>query len=164
MEEIFEAIESGERKILIRSCNGAGKTTALAAICNWYFSTYPDSIVLTTASSWMQVRRNLWGEIRRQASVGKLYKGKTTMLTETMIKVSDKHFMVGISPMIPENAMGFHAPHILVAVDEATGVDREIMTALTGNLTGSNAQIVMICNPIDKDCYAMKRSLPASGA
>lgn len=47
--------------------------------------------------------------------------------------------------------MGFHAPHILVAVDEATGIDREIMDALTGNLTGVDAQIVMICNPIDKD-------------
>src|SRR5580700_10414497 len=73
MQEIFEAVESGERKILIRSCNGAGKTTALAAICNWYFTTYKDSIVLTTASSWTQVKRNLWGEIRRQAQEGKLY-------------------------------------------------------------------------------------------
>ena len=64
--------------------------------------------------------------------------------------------MIGISPNIPENAMGFHAPHILVAIDEATGVDREIITALTGNLTGAHAQIVMICNPIDRDTYAFE--------
>src|ERR1044071_8988430 len=76
MQEIFSDVENGERKILVRSCNGAGKTTALAAICNWYFHTYKDSIVLTTASSWTQVRRNLWGEIRKQARSAQLYKQK----------------------------------------------------------------------------------------
>jgi hypothetical protein len=156
--EIFEAVAPadgtpGSRKILIRSCNGAGKTTALAAICNWFFQTFPNSIVLTTASSWMQVKRNLWGEIRRQARTGKLYKYAQATHTATSVTLSDKHFMVGISPREPENAMGFHAPHILVAVDEATGVSREIFDALTGNLSGKNAQIVLICNPINKDSY-----------
>src|SRR5271170_6149678 len=79
MKEIFEAVApadgtAGSRKILIRSCNGAGKTTALAAICNWFFQNFPNSIVLTTTSSWIQVKRNLWGEIRKQARTGKLYK------------------------------------------------------------------------------------------
>jgi len=156
MQDIFDAFESGEKKILVRSCNGAGKTTALAAICNWYLSTYEDSIVLTTASSWMQVKRNLWGEIRKQARNAKLYldeKGNQLKLGETLIKLNDKHYMIGISPRIPENAMGFHAPHILVAVDEATGLDREIMDALMGNLSGSDSQIIMICNPIDRESY-----------
>jgi hypothetical protein len=31
MQEIFEAVDAGHRKILIRSCNGAGKTTAIAS-------------------------------------------------------------------------------------------------------------------------------------
>jgi hypothetical protein len=61
--------------------------------------------------------------------------------------------MLGISPDVPENAMGFHAPKMLIAVDEATGVSRDIMDALSGNLTGANAQIVMICNPIDMQSY-----------
>jgi hypothetical protein len=61
LTEIFEAVRAGEKKILIRSCNGAGKTATLAALCNWYLSEFEDSIVLTTASSWTQVRRNLWG-------------------------------------------------------------------------------------------------------
>ena len=151
IQEILEAVEQGHRKILVRSCNGAGKTTALAAICNWYFNTYDDSIVLTTASSWTQVRRNLWGEIKRQARAAKLYTGATR--TATSITLSDKHFMLGISPNIPENAMGFHAPHVLIAVDEATGVSNEIMEALTGNLSSADSQIVMICNPIDKQSY-----------
>ncbi len=34
MSEIFRAIDSGKKRILIRSANGVGKTTALAALCN----------------------------------------------------------------------------------------------------------------------------------
>ncbi|HWF43756.1 MAG TPA: hypothetical protein VG537_03850 [Candidatus Kapabacteria bacterium] len=156
MAEIFSAVEAGHRKILVRSCNGAGKTTALAALCNWYLSQHDNSIVLTTSSSWMQVRRTLWGEIRKQARNAELYKdknGNLLKLNETSIKLTDKHYAIGISPDRPENAQGFHAPHMLIAVDEATGVDREIIDALSGNLTGEDAQMVLICNPINMQSY-----------
>ncbi|MDP4198318.1 MAG: hypothetical protein Q8922_04630 [Bacteroidota bacterium] len=170
--EILDAVGTGQRKTLVRSCNGAGKTTTLAAICNWYFSTHDNSIVLTTASSWTQVRRNLWGEIRKQARHGTLYgiedrkprdesgkfvkrdfDGNPFKITETCIKLSDKHFMLGIAPDTPENAQGFHAEHVLIAIDEATGVSREIIDALMGNLTGVDAQIVLICNPINMQSF-----------
>jgi phage terminase large subunit len=147
IQEIFDAVERGERKILVRSCNGAGKTTALAALCNWKLSQFPDTIVLTTASSWVQVARSLWGEIRRQARHATLYDKRD--ITTTEIKLDDKHFAIGLSPSVPENAQGFHAPNMLIAVDEATGVRHEIVDALWGNATGSNAQMVMIYNPID---------------
>jgi phage terminase large subunit len=156
MAEIFSAIEAGHRKILVRSCNGAGKTTAVAALCNWKLSQFEHAIVLTTASSWMQVRRTLWGEIRRQARSAELYKDRNDRLitlNETSIKLTDKHYAIGISPDRPENAQGFHAPSVLIAVDEATGVDREIIDALSGNLTGEDAQIVLICNPINMQSY-----------
>jgi hypothetical protein len=42
---------------------------------------------------------------------------------------------------------------MLIVVDEATGVPREIMNALFGNATGSDAQIILAYNPIDTDSY-----------
>ncbi|MDP4220841.1 MAG: hypothetical protein Q8916_13965 [Bacteroidota bacterium] len=151
LEEIFEAVQSGKRKILIRSCNGAGKTCALAAICNWKLKTTEDSIVITTASSHTQVKRNLWGEIRKQAKYGTLYgKGQ---VRESFIKLTDKHYGIGISPAVKENAQGFHAERMLVVVDEATGVSREIINALFGNATGSDAQIILAYNPLDTDSF-----------
>lgn len=149
--EIIEAVKSGKRKILVRSCNGAGKTTTIAALCNWKLKNFEDSIVLTTASSWVQVRRTLWGEIRKQARMASLYDGKH--ITSTSIKLSDKHFALGISPNIPENAQGFHSPTMLIAVDEATGVDREIINALWGNATSAHSQMIMIYNPIDTQSF-----------
>lgn len=149
--EIIEAVKSGKRKILVRSCHGAGKTTTIAALCNWKLSAFPDSLVLTTASSWTQVRRTLWGEIRKQARLASLF--ESDQISMTSIKLDDKHFALGISPTIPENAQGFHAPQMLIAVDEATGVDREIIDALWGNATGQDAQMILIYNPISTDSF-----------
>jgi hypothetical protein len=67
MREIFDAVTAGYRRILVRSCNGAGKTTAVAALCLWKLCQNADTIVITTASSWTQVRQTLWREIRSQA-------------------------------------------------------------------------------------------------
>lgn len=151
MQEIFEAVEQGHRKILIRSCNGAGKTTALASLCLWKLSQFENSIVLTTGPSWTQVTRSLWGEIRRLAKDSELFPSKD--IAQTQIKLDDKHFAIGISPTAPENAQGYHAKHMLIAVDEATGVDREIVDALMGNATSGDAQIIMIYNPINPSSF-----------
>ena len=42
---------------------------------------------------------------------------------------------------------------MLIAVDEATGVERDIIDALMGNLTSRDAQIVLIYNPIDTSSF-----------
>jgi phage terminase large subunit len=151
MREIFDAVAAGHRKILVRSCNGAGKTTALAALCLWKLCQNSDTIVLTTASSWTQVRKTLWGEIRKQARRSGLFtpeRGRSP-INDTQIRLDDMHYALGISPSIPENAMGFHAENMLIAIDEATGISQDIFDALSGNATSENTQIIMICNPID---------------
>ncbi|HET6511309.1 MAG TPA: hypothetical protein VFH43_03895, partial [Candidatus Kapabacteria bacterium] len=71
----------------------------------------------------------------------------------TSIKVDDKHFALGISPTVPENAQGFHAPNMLIAVDEATGVSREIINALWGNATSDDSQMIVIYNPLSTDSF-----------
>jgi len=116
--EIFKAVEAGHRRILVRSANGVGKTTALAALCNWKLSTHSECIVLTTSSSEKQVRHNLWGEIRRQAIRANLYDAKD--ITDTRIKLDEKRFMLAVNPAKPESAQGYHAASILIAIDEAT--------------------------------------------
>jgi hypothetical protein len=117
---LFEAVAAGKRRILVRSANGVGKTTALAALCNWKLSTHDECIVVTTSSSEKQMRSNLWGEIRRQAKSAQLY--KEDEITNTRITLDDKRFMIGINPAKPESAQGFHAASILIAIDEATAI------------------------------------------
>ncbi|HYM33920.1 MAG TPA: hypothetical protein VET48_00920, partial [Steroidobacteraceae bacterium] len=151
LEELFAAVEAGERRILIRSCNGAGKTTAIAVIVNWMLAYHPESIVLTTASNFIQLRRNLWGEIRRQARNSNLF--SASEIREEMIVINDKHFALGISPAVPESAQGYHAPKLVICVDEATAVDRSIMEALLANGTGDDSQVILAYNPLTASSY-----------
>jgi hypothetical protein len=156
-DEIFKAVDAGHRRILVRSANGVGKTTALAALCNWKLSTSNECIVLTTSSSEQQLRHNLWGEIRRQASRAALYDPK--VVTDTRIKLDDKKFMVAVSPAKPESAQGYHAASILIAIDEATGVRRDIISSLLATATGADVLIVMIYNPMTTNSYVYEAEL-----
>jgi hypothetical protein len=150
-DEVLDALAAGKKKILICSANGVGKTTLLAALCNWKLSTHKDSIVLTTASSYKHVRHNLWGEIRKQAHAADLYGGHK--IRQDTIKLDEKHYAIAISPAAPENAQGFHSRSMLIAIDEATGVSREIINALLATGTGDDVQIVMTYNPMDTDSF-----------
>lgn len=149
--EIFRLIDEGHKRILVRSANGVGKTTALAALCNWKLHQNNECIVLTTSSSHNQVRHNLWGEIRRQASRTGLYEPRE--ITDTRIKLDDKRFMIAVNPARPESAQGFHAASILIAVDEATAVRRDVIESLIATATGDDVQIVMIYNPMSTDSF-----------
>lgn len=149
---VFEAVQAGHRRILVRSANGVGKTTALAALCNWKLWTSPECIVLTTSSSEKQVKHNLWGEIRRQAFKAALYDAND--ITDTRIKLDEKRFMLAVNPAKPESAQGYHAESIFIAIDEATGVRRDIISSLIATATGDDVQIVMIYNPMSADSFA----------
>lgn len=148
---IFDAVEKGHRRILVRSANGVGKTTALAALCNWKLHNSKECIVLTTSSNEKQVRHNLWGEIRAQARRAGLYEPED--ISDTRIALDDKRFMLAINPAKPESAQGYHAASILIAVDEATAVRREILSSLIATATGDDVLIVMIYNPMTADSF-----------
>jgi hypothetical protein len=150
-EAVFDAVAAGHRRILVRSANGVGKTTALAALCNWKLYTSKECIVLTTSSSEKQVKHNLWGEIRRQAFKAQLFDEKD--ITDTRIKLDEKRFMLAVNPAKPESAQGYHAESIFIAVDEATGMRRDIISSLIATATGDDVQIIMIYNPMSADSF-----------
>lgn len=156
-EAIFDAVAAGHRRILVRSANGVGKTTALAALCNWKLYTSRECIVLTTSSSEKQVRHNLWGEIRRQAFRAGLF--DESAITDTRIKLDEKRFMLAVNPAKPESAQGYHAESIFIAVDEATAMRRDIISSLIATATGDDVQIVMIYNPMSADSFVYEAEL-----
>jgi len=157
-DELFNLLSSGERRILVRSANGVGKTTALAVMCLWKLAQSDECIVLTTSSSHEQLRRNLWGEIRRLARRSGEVDPKA--IKAQSIVLDEKRYAIGISPTDAENAQGYHAASMLIAIDEATSIERKIMHALLGTATSVDTQIVMIYNPvaIDSFVYEAERS------
>lgn len=78
-----------------------------------------------------------------------------TMLT-TRWEIDDNWFAVGLSTDEPDNFSGFHAAHLLVIVDEASGVGDEIYEAIDGVMAGGNAKLLMIGNPTRLTGYFAK--------
>ena len=65
-EAILRALAT-ERRVAVKACHASGKTFIAASAVLWFLSRYPDAIVVTTAPTWTQVERLLWGEIRKSA-------------------------------------------------------------------------------------------------
>jgi hypothetical protein len=99
-------------------------------------------VVITTAPTFRQVKEILWREIRAVAGKKPLYP-KSAVL-DTQISLSEKHFALGLSSDKSEQFQGFHSPHLLVIVDEASGVPEEIFQAIDGL---APEKILLIGNP-----------------
>jgi hypothetical protein len=63
------------------------------------------------------------------------------------LELAPDWFAIGLSTDQPERFQGHHAPHMLLVVDEASGVDEDIFEAGEGFLTAEGARILLIGNP-----------------
>ena len=62
--EILRSVVNNPRTA-VKACHSSGKTfCAAAAVLHW-ITANPDGIAITTAPTWMQVERVMWGEIHR---------------------------------------------------------------------------------------------------
>lgn len=122
-EEVLWSVRKNKRTA-VRSGNTVGKSfIAASVVMDWLFTKKP-SKVITTASSWKQVEEILWKEIRVAAARSKW--PIETVPLNTAWNFSDEHFAIGISTDTPVNMQGFHSPHLLVLIDEASGIAPEI--------------------------------------
>ncbi len=143
--EILESVRDNEATA-VRSCHGVGKTATAAEVVLWFMAAYgPDCLVVTTAPTWRQVRDLLWREIRKAYKRAEgFYQGH---LTETRLEFAPDWYAIGLSTNQPENFQGYHAPHLLFVVDEASGVRQAIFEAAEGFLTAAGARTLLIGNP-----------------
>jgi hypothetical protein len=63
-ESILRSVASRPR-IAVKACHASGKTFVAAVAVLWFVTRYRDGIVVTTAPTWTQVEKLLWGEIHR---------------------------------------------------------------------------------------------------
>lgn len=145
--EIIEAVQKYP-EVDVPSCHGSGKSYTAAHVALHFLFTHPHSIVITTAPTGRQVRKVLWQEIRRAYANSKVPLGGEILQTE--LKISDKWFCFGFSTDEPTNFSGLHAEHILVIIDEATGVQADIWEGIAGVLSAGDAHLLAIGNPTDE--------------
>jgi phage terminase large subunit len=142
--EILESIRHS-RKTAIKACHGVGKTFILAVAVLWWLARYEDGVVLTTSSTFRQVRTQLWSEIHRLIGGARVRYPK---VNSTEIKLRDEdNFALGLSTNRAENFQGYHGQHVLIIADEAPGIESEVMEAMAGIMAGGNVHLVMAGNP-----------------
>ena len=145
-QEIAQALAS-ERRVAVRSCHNSGKTFVAAALTHWWVRAFSPSLVITTAPTDRQVRKQLWGEIgslQRKARLG-------GDLLSMELKVSPDQRAFGFTTNEADKFQGWHDPNILFIVDEASGVEVSIYEAIEGCLTSHNARLLLIGNPNSPD-------------
>ena len=135
-------------KISVRSGQGVGKTALEAGAIIWFLACRPYSRVIATAPTMQQLYDVLWAEIAKwldKSLVKDLLKWTKTKVY--MVGDDKRWFATAKTATKPENMQGFHEDHMLIVVDEASGVADPIMEAILGTLTGKDNKLLMCGNP-----------------
>lgn len=132
----------------VRSGQGVGKTGFESALAIWFLCCRPNPKVICTAPTKQQLHDVLWAEIAKwleKSLVKNLLKWTKTKVY--MIGHEERWFATARTATKPENMQGFHEDHMLIIVDEASGVADPILEAILGTLTGEDNKLLMCGNP-----------------
>ncbi|EMF0097120.1 DEAD/DEAH box helicase family protein, partial [Enterococcus hirae] len=135
-------------KVSVRSGQGVGKTALEAGAILWFLTCRPYAKVIATAPTMKQLYDVLWAEVAKwlnDSLIKNLLKWTKTKIY--MVGDSERWFATARTATKPENMQGFHEDHMLIVVDEASGVSDPIMEAILGTLSGFDNKLLMCGNP-----------------
>jgi ribosomal protein S27AE len=128
----------------VKACHASGKTFIAAAAVLWWITTRKEGIAVTTAPTWTQVERLLWGEIRGMVNCANIAYPKPSA---TSLQLGPGRYAMGLSTNEGVRFQGFHGD-ILIVIDEAPGVLPEIYEAIEGIRAGGDVRVLSLGNPI----------------
>lgn len=137
-----------------RSANATGKTHAAARIAVWFYKTFPDSQVYTSAAPpESNLKKLLWGEIGGTvAKHSKLFASDS--IRSLFIGRSARSFISGVT--IPASGTeaqreakfsGKHAPYLLFIIDEGDAVPDDVYRGIESCMSGGHARLLVMFNP-----------------
>lgn len=137
------------RHVSVKSANGIGKSFLGAVAAITYGSIFPDAVILTTATTFSQVRLILWREIARL--VNRSRKALDILALNTELRWKNGSIAVGITaPEYDETKLqGYRGKNTLIIADEAGGLAPPIVEGIKSMLTGESVRLLMIGNPTD---------------
>ncbi len=166
-KEICQSVND-HRKTAVPSCFASGKSFLAARIAAWWIDNHPlgEAFVVTTATTFNQVKAILWRELGRAHARGKL-PGRLNQ-TEWLVTMPDGNeemVAFGKKPADMDTTafQGIHAPFVLVILDEAAGVPAALIDASESLIANENSRILAIGNPEDAGSEFANMCLPGSG-
>lgn len=138
-------------RISIVSGHGIGKSALLAILILWFLWVHPMSQVACTSPSKEQMYDVLWKELSKWLE--KMPKGMSQMYiweaSHIRMKEAPQVWFARAKTSSKENTealAGVHADWVLMAVDEASGVEEPIFETMEGALTSGNVLVFLISN------------------
>ncbi len=132
------------RRTAVKACHASSKTHTAARAALWWLLRYPDGVVVTTSSSWIQVERQLWGEIRDAWEASAIQMPEPN---KTELNIGPKHYAIGISTNLGVRFRGFHSGHVLIVIDEPQGIISDVWEEIDGIMAGGHVHLLAIGNP-----------------
>lgn len=149
--EVADDLSRGEKLITICSARSRGKTAEVAQVILWWILTrFPQKTIVTAPASGTIID-GIWPEIG-------LWAAKLPPVLRQQFEITaDRIVIKGVEAESfvtaktaredrPEALQGIHAAHVLVIVDEASGVSERAMEALMGSLAGDDRRMMLISN------------------
>ena len=135
--------------VTVRSGQGVGKTGVEAVALLWFLTCFRFPPGGCDRPHPPAAPRRLWSEVEKWRSNSPLLREllKWTKTYVYMKGYEKRWFAVARTASKPENMQGFHEDNMLFIVDEASGVEDEIMEAILGTLSGANNKLLMCGNP-----------------
>lgn len=138
-------------RISIVSGHGIGKSTLLSWIILWFLFVHSASQVACTSPGAEQMYDVLWKELKKwiekmPKSYADLYLWESTHIRMAQ---SPQTWFARAKTSSKENTealAGVHADWVLIAVDEASGVEEPIFETMEGALTSGNILVFIISN------------------
>lgn len=159
-KEVLRSVAQN-RRTAVRSANGTGKTKIASIAASWYIAVNDptDTVVAVTAPSFGQLQKGMFHEFgvnmaaareRGNPLPGKLLTGGRN-LSWIYDNGFEKYTMAyGVRPPDRDAVTSFQGTHrgkVLVVLEEAGAVPRELYTAAERITTNKNASILAIGNP-----------------
>ena len=152
--ELLQSISS-EKRVSVRSGHGCGKDASASWIALWFLVTRPFAKVVVTAPTNRQLHDIFLAEIskwlRQSVVADEFIVRKDSILHKEAPK---EYWLRLISPSIratkeeqAETLAGLHGDHLLIIVDEASGIPDPTFVPLEGALTQPDNKVLLIGNP-----------------
>jgi len=151
--QVLEWIGKGERRCSIRSGHGVGKSACASWAMIWHLLTkYPQKTVVT-APTVSQLHDALGTEVKRWINVlPEALQNQLEVLSEQIrLKGAPAESFISFRVSrveTPEALAGIHSDHVLLCVDEASGVPEAIYEASGGSMSGASATTLLLGNPV----------------
>ena len=152
------------KRLSIHSGHGCGKDAFCSWAALWFLSTRTYPKIPATAPTARQLSDILWSEMSKWLRQSKIADEFIIQKDKIFHKQAPKEWwMRAISPSVKaskeeqaETLAGLHGDHMLIIVDEASGVPDPMFIPLEGAMTQEDNKVILIGNPTKNTGYFHK--------